>query len=186
MFSPSLLFLPTQLVPFPPRDAQHARHELRRSRALIVRRDGIHDDSRVDVRIDDAHGRHVRDRALADRVQVGNRVQEDDEVGHDALPRRDVRAEELHAVRQRAREPLLADVVRVLAHALRGEAHGVLEVRAGAHEDDGAVVQRDGAHERRGAPQERERRVEVDQCDARARAVRVWREGGVDEGFGVS
>ena len=68
--------------------------------ALIIRRDGVHDDSRVHIRVDDSDGRYVLESAFSDGMDIGNGVEEDNEVRNDLFVTSDLGAKHMYSVRQ--------------------------------------------------------------------------------------
>ena len=92
------------------------------------------------------------DGAFTDGVNVGERVEEYDEVGNDAAILDDFRTEHFELVGQGSRQPLLAYVVALRSDPFSGLTDDGSEVRSSADEDDDSVFGGDGADELSSAP----------------------------------
>lgn len=92
------------------------------------------------------------DGTFADSMNVGDRVEKNDEIGYYAAILDDFGTEHLEFVGQSPRQPLLADVVALGSDPFSGLADNRTEVWPGADEDDDPVLGGDGTDELSSAP----------------------------------
>ena len=93
------------------------------------------------------------DGTFTDGMNVGDGVEEYDEVGNHMALLDDFRTKHFEFVRQSSWQPLLADMVALRSYSFRCFADDRPEVGSGADEDDDSVLGCDGAYELNGAPQ---------------------------------
>jgi len=164
-------------------DAEHTSNQLGGTRAFVVGGNGVHNDARVDVGVDDSDGGNVLNGTFADGMKVRYGIEENGKVRDDAFLQGYLRSEEMDLVCESAGEPLFGDVIGLRAYALGSFEHGGAKVGTRANEDDGSVSRRDGAYESGCAAKKGEGALEVYDSDARACPVRIWDEVRVEEGL---
>jgi len=138
---------------FPTGDTQYSGNQLRCPCALVICRDGVHNDARIHVRINNTNGRNVLNGTFTDGMGVGDGVEEYDEVGYYTTMLDDFRTEHLEFVGQSSRQPLLADVVTLGSDSFSRLAGDRSELWSGADEDDDSVLGGDGTNELSSAPE---------------------------------
>lgn len=121
-------------------------------------------------------------RAFADRVHIGERVEQDNKVRHDLGSFHDVETEQWNFVRQSARQPPITYVESLRSQPFCRFLHHWSKIRPGTNEDNLAFSMCDGANEICSASEHRQSLVEVNDSDSRTSAVRVWNEVGVHSG----
>lgn len=122
------------------------------------------------------------DRTFADCVEVGYRVEEDDEVRDDAFRLRHLRSEKMDLVCKCTREPLLADVVALGTYTLGSLQDCGTKVGASTDKYYGPVSGSDGSDEGSSAAKMGKGALEVNDSDTSTRSVRIWDEVWIEQG----
>ena len=172
--------------PFSARDAEHTCNQFGGPRTFVVGGNRVHDDARVDIRVNNSDSGNMLNGAFSDSVKVGYGIKEYDEVRNHALGHGHFGSEEMDLICEGAREPLLANVVSLWAYALGSLEDGGAEVGTSANKDDGPVSRCDGSHESSCATKMGEGALEVYDSDIRARSICIWDEVRVKQGSVVT
>jgi hypothetical protein len=177
-----LCLLRRYLDAFSARDAEHTCNQFGGPRAFVVGGNGVHDDARVDIGVDNSDSGNMLNGAFADSVKVGYGIKEYDKVRNHALGHGHLGSEEMDLICEGARKPLLAEVVSLWAYALGSLEDGGAEVGTGAYKDDGPVSRCDGSDKSSCATKMGKCALEVYDSNIRACSIRIWDEIRVEQG----
>ena len=167
-------------------DAENTCNQFGGPRAFVVGGNRVHDNPRVDIRVDNSDGGNMLNGAFPDSVKVGYGIKEYDKVRDHALGQGHLRSEEMDLICKGSGKPLLAEVVSLWTYALGGLEDGGAEVGTCANKNDGTVSRRDGSDKSGCTTKMGEGALEVYDGDIRACSVSIWNEVWVKQGSVVT